>query len=139
MTPATSDVLPVTVLPLGSGDRTTVLQVFQGLGERSRRLRFHGSKPRLSETELGYLADVGDRGREAVVAHDGDGTAIGIARYVADAEDSSTAEVASPSSTPGRGRGSVDVSSLRSASMRAAAGSGGFVRRSSSGTSPPRP
>jgi hypothetical protein len=54
--------------PLRGGERAPVLQVFAGLSERSRRLRFLGSKPWLLESDLAHLVDVGCCGREAVAA-----------------------------------------------------------------------
>jgi RimJ/RimL family protein N-acetyltransferase len=68
---------------LAGGERRPVLEVFEGLSERSRRFRFLGPKPHLRETELDHLVDVGCCGREAIVATDPEtGRAVGIARYV---------------------------------------------------------
>ena len=87
------DALPIR--RLASGERRPVLQVFAGLSERSRRLRFLGPKPVLRERELEHLVDVGCCGREAVVAtHPETGDALGIARYVRQGADPATAEVA---------------------------------------------
>ena len=62
-----------------------MLEVFAGLSERSRRLRFLGSKPRLLERDVEWLVDVGCCGREAVVAVDHEtGRTIGLARFVRD-------------------------------------------------------
>ena len=84
----------LTYRPLRAGERLPVLEVFAGLSERSRRLRFLGSKPRLLETDLAQLVDVGRRGREAVVAIDqGTGGTVGIARFVRD-EGTPEAEIA---------------------------------------------
>src|SRR5918996_5332193 len=70
---------------LQPGERTPVLDVFAGLSERSRRLRFLGPKPRLPERDLALLIDVGCCGREAVVAVDEEtGRSIGIGRFVRD-------------------------------------------------------
>lgn len=78
---------------LHAGERNAVLEVFEGMSDRSRRARFHGTKPRLDERDLERLADVGRGGREAVVAIEREtGRAVGIARYVVDAE--GVAEVA---------------------------------------------
>jgi len=80
---------------LDQGERRPVLQVFEGLSERSRRLRFLGPKPVLREAELDRLVDVGCCGRQAVVATDpATATAVGIARYVRLGADRATAEVA---------------------------------------------
>jgi GNAT superfamily N-acetyltransferase len=76
----------IVLRPLHPGERKPVLEVFAGLSERSRRLRFLGAKPRLAERELDWLVDVGCCGREAVVAVDQEsGETIGIARFVRDA------------------------------------------------------
>src|SRR5215218_9154756 len=66
-------------------ERGVVLDVFAGLSDRSRRLRFLDPKPRLPERDVDLLVDVGCCGREAVVAVEQDaGGAIGIARFVRD-------------------------------------------------------
>ena len=63
-----------------------MLEVFAGLSERSRSLRFLGSKPRLLASDVAHLVDVGRDGREAVAAVDREtGRTLGIARYVRDA------------------------------------------------------
>jgi GNAT superfamily N-acetyltransferase len=83
----------VRVEPLVPGDVVTVQRVFDGLGTRSRALRFLTAKPRLTSTDLAVLSDVDGRDRVALVARH-DGCAIGIARFVRDPEDPATAEVA---------------------------------------------
>lgn len=81
----------LTVRPLRDGDVDTVWAVFERLGEGSRRLRFNGSKPRLTTTELAQLAAV-DSTRHALVAHvEGDPRPVAIARLV---RDGSSAELA---------------------------------------------
>jgi GNAT superfamily N-acetyltransferase len=76
----------IAVRRLDHGERSPVLDVFAGLSERSRRLRFLGAKPRLPERDLDLLVDVGCCGREAVVAVEQEhGRPIGIARFVRDA------------------------------------------------------
>jgi RimJ/RimL family protein N-acetyltransferase len=83
------------VARLGRGDRAAVVEVFQGMSERSRRLRFHGPKPVLGEADLAWLVDVGCCGREAVVATDlVTGAVVGTARFVRDDDDPRSAEVA---------------------------------------------
>jgi RimJ/RimL family protein N-acetyltransferase len=75
----------LTYRPLRAGERRPVLEVFEGLSDRSKRLRFLGAKPRLLESDVRYLVDVGCCGREAVVAHDPDtGQFVGLARFVKD-------------------------------------------------------
>ena len=85
----------VSIGRLDTGDRKAVLEVFDGLSERSRRLRFHGPKPRLLERDLDELVEVGCCGREAVAAVDlVSGEIVGIARFVRSESDSRSAEVA---------------------------------------------
>jgi ribosomal protein S18 acetylase RimI-like enzyme len=79
------------VEPLRDGDAETVMAVFGRLGERSRRLRFNGPKPRLSMPELEQLARV-DATHHALVAYaEDDPLPVAIARRV---DDGPSAEVA---------------------------------------------
>jgi ribosomal protein S18 acetylase RimI-like enzyme len=79
------------IRPLRDGDVRTVLALFERLGERSRRARFNGSKPRLSSAELRQLASI-DETRRALVAYlEGDPSPVGIARLV---RNGSSAEIA---------------------------------------------
>jgi RimJ/RimL family protein N-acetyltransferase len=85
----------VAVGRLQAGDREAVLEVFEGLSEPSRRLRYHGPKPRLPEREVDELVRVGCCGREAVAAVDlVSGEVVGLARFVRDEADPRSAEVA---------------------------------------------
>jgi RimJ/RimL family protein N-acetyltransferase len=91
---------------LRHGERRPVLEVFDGLSDRSRTLRFHGAKPRLRADEVEQLADVGGCGREAVIALErGSRRAIGIARFVRDENDARLAEVAFEVVDEWQGRG----------------------------------
>jgi ribosomal protein S18 acetylase RimI-like enzyme len=79
------------VRPLRHGDVGTVSAVFDRLGERSRRTRFNGPKPRLSAADLEHLALV-DSTRHALVAYvEGDRQPVAIARL---ARDGDSAEIA---------------------------------------------
>jgi ribosomal protein S18 acetylase RimI-like enzyme len=79
------------IRPLRHGDADTVMEVFEQLGERSRRTRFNGPKPRLSTAEVEHLATV-DTTRHVLVAYlDGDERPVGLARLV---RDGSSAEIA---------------------------------------------
>jgi ribosomal protein S18 acetylase RimI-like enzyme len=79
------------VRPLRHGDVETVAAVFERLGERSRRARFNGPKPRLSPAELDHLAAV-DATRHVLVGYlDGDERPVALARLV---RDGSSAEIA---------------------------------------------
>jgi RimJ/RimL family protein N-acetyltransferase len=91
---------------LRRGQRRLVVEVFDGLSDRSRSLRFHGAKPRLRGDEVERLADVGCCGREAVAAVErGSRRAIGIARFVRDEDDPRSAEVAFEVVDDWQGRG----------------------------------
>ena len=70
------------VRPLRHGDTATVQAVFERLGADSRRARFNGSKPRLGEQELRWLAAV-DTTHHALVAYVyADPRPVGLARLV---------------------------------------------------------
>ena len=71
------------VRPLEPSDRPGLAALFKRLSPESRRQRFLGPKPRLSERELTYLTNVDHRWHEALAAVDGrDGSIVGVARYV---------------------------------------------------------
>jgi predicted MFS family arabinose efflux permease/L-amino acid N-acyltransferase YncA len=79
------------VRSLRNGDVETVTAVFERLGETSRRTRFNGPKPRLSEAELEHLATV-DATRHVLVGYlAGHARPVAIARLV---RDGSSAEIA---------------------------------------------
>jgi len=81
----------VSIRQLRNGDTGTVAAVFERLGDESKRQRFGGPKPRLSEPELGALARV-DAEHHVLVAYvDGDPVPAGLARLVRQGR---TAEVA---------------------------------------------
>jgi RimJ/RimL family protein N-acetyltransferase len=106
---------------LRKGERRPVEDVFAGLGERSRRLRFLGPKPRLTKIELERLVDVDSPIHRAVVAIErASGESIGIARYVRDADDPQTAEVAFAvvDAHQGRGVGSSLATALADVARR---------------------
>ena len=74
----------LSIRPLRHADVETVEAVFERLGDRSRRLRFNGAKPRLSDAELAHLATV-DVARHVLVADlEGYAEPVGIARLVRD-------------------------------------------------------
>ena len=72
----------VIIRPLRDGDTATVNAVFARLGEGSRRHRFAGAKPQLSQEELALLARV-DRDHHVLVAYvAGDARPVAIGRLV---------------------------------------------------------
>jgi GNAT superfamily N-acetyltransferase len=70
----------VSIRPLRNGDTATVASVFQRLSDESRRTRFGGPKPRLSDWELAALARV-DAEHHVLVAYV-DREPVGLARLV---------------------------------------------------------
>jgi len=71
------------VRPLEPSDRSGLAALFKRLSPESRRQRFLGAKPTLSDRELTYLTNVDHRWHEALAAVDGrDGSIVGVARYV---------------------------------------------------------
>jgi ribosomal protein S18 acetylase RimI-like enzyme len=80
------------VRPLRNGDAATVLALFQRLGPESRRLRFNGPKPCLSDAELAQFSRVDDSQHVLVGYVDPDPGPVAIARLARTDRDS--AEIA---------------------------------------------
>lgn len=96
----------VLIRPVRPEDAGLLEDGFAGLSERSRRLRFLGSKASLSAAELRYFTDVDHRDHEALGALDhARGGGVGIARYVRDREDPHAAEIAVTVTDGWQGRG----------------------------------
>jgi GNAT superfamily N-acetyltransferase len=111
---------PIGIRQLAAGERQAVLEVFRGLSDRSRRLRFHGAKPALPDRDLDELVRVGCCGREAVAAVEvASGRAVGVARFVRE-PGTSTAEIAFAvvDEWQGRGIGRALVAELASLARR---------------------
>jgi ribosomal protein S18 acetylase RimI-like enzyme len=70
------------VRPLRDGDTATIQALFERLGESSRRARFNGSKPRLGEQELRWLAAINATHHALVAYVEGDTRPVAIARLV---------------------------------------------------------
>jgi len=105
----------VCLRPLERGDTATVLEVFSGMGPRSRELRFLSPKTWLTESDLRQLADVDDRNHVALVAwSDHDHSPIGIARFVRDHAvlESADVAVAVPDAWQKRGVGTMLLDAL---------------------------
>jgi RimJ/RimL family protein N-acetyltransferase len=83
-----------TIRPIEPADADLVRTFYDGLSERSRRLRYLVPAAELSDEDLAYFTDVDHKRHEAVVALDGDGRMIGVARYVRTPVQRESAEVA---------------------------------------------
>jgi GNAT superfamily N-acetyltransferase len=84
----------VTIRPLEDGDTATLLAVFEGLDARSRELRFMAPKFRLTSADVRQLTRVDGVDHVALVAELPDGSPVGIARFVRDECDRTSADVA---------------------------------------------
>jgi RimJ/RimL family protein N-acetyltransferase len=103
------------IRPLEPSDRAGLAALFKRLSPESRRQRFLGPKPRLSDRELSYLTTVDHRWHEALAAVDRrDGSIVGVARYVCIKGRPHAAEgaVAVADEQHGRGIGTVLVRCL---------------------------
>jgi RimJ/RimL family protein N-acetyltransferase len=103
------------VRPLEPSDRAGVAALFERMSPESRRQRFLGPKPRLSDRELTYLTTVDHHWHEALAAVDGrDGSIVAVARYVRDSDRPVAADgaIAVADEHQGRGIGTVLVRCL---------------------------
>jgi GNAT superfamily N-acetyltransferase len=73
----------ILVRPIEPGDRDGLAAAFEKLSADPHMHRLLGPKRRLSDRELGYLTEVDHVTHEALVALDGQGHIVGIARYAA--------------------------------------------------------
>src|SRR5215831_10424299 len=87
-------------------DAALLADGFARLSGKSRQMRFLARKDRLSAAELRYFTDLDHRDHEALGALDqADGRGVGVARYVRDAKDPRTAEIAVTIVDEWQGRG----------------------------------
>jgi len=84
----------VVLRPLERGDTGSVLEVFDGLGDHSRTLRFLTPKPRLTAGDLRQLTAVDHCDHVALLAVGPHGRPIGVARFVRDRGYPDSADVA---------------------------------------------
>jgi protein lysine acetyltransferase len=91
---------------IGPDDRDGLLRLFARLGPESRHRRFLTPKRELTARELTYLTDIDHVRHEAIAAIDqGDGSMVGIARYVRVADRPGVADVAVAVADELQGRG----------------------------------
>src|SRR4051794_20841637 len=84
----------LSVRPIRPDDKDALADLFERLGERSRRRRFMSPKARLSARELAYFTEVDHLRHAALVAVGADGRLAGVARYACAPGESREAEVA---------------------------------------------
>jgi len=83
--PPAHDLDSVLIRPIRPTDAAGLREGFARLSLRSRRLRFLGAKPALSDAEVAYFTDVDHDRHEALVAVDTSASAgIGVARFIRD-------------------------------------------------------
>src|SRR3954470_10209066 len=80
------------VRDLGPADGHLIERLYEQLGPQSRYQRFHGPKPRLTAADVAFLAGADGRDHVALVALDGDGGPLGVARFVR-LQDPATADI----------------------------------------------
>jgi RimJ/RimL family protein N-acetyltransferase len=95
----------VVIRALEPGETAPLLEIFAGLGARSRELRFLAPKSRLSAADLHQLTNVDGHDRVALVAQTLDGHPIGIARFARDRDQKDFADVAVAVVDAWQGRG----------------------------------
>jgi GNAT superfamily N-acetyltransferase len=95
----------IAIRPIRPDDKVALTAAFERLSPESRYRRFFRSLKRLSASDLRYLTEVDHRDHEALVALDGDGQLIGVARYIRSEEDPASAEVAVTVVDDWQGRG----------------------------------
>jgi RimJ/RimL family protein N-acetyltransferase len=118
------------VRPIEATDRAALAAAFARLSPESRTRRFLGPKPKLSARELTDLTDVDHVTHDALVALDGEGQIIAVARYGAEAATScEAAEVAVAVVDSWQGRG---IGSALAARIVAHAQDNGFTRLTAS-------
>ena len=89
-----------------SSDAPLLADGFARLSPESRQLRFLRRKDELTPAELRYFTDIDHHDHEALGALDhADGRGVGVARYVRDASDPQSAEIALTIVDDWQGRG----------------------------------
>ena len=95
----------VVLRPVAPEDREAIRTSFERMGPDSRYTRFLSPIEELTERQLDYLTDVDHHDHEAILALDGEGSGVGVARYVRLEHDGPRAEVAVAVIDDWQGRG----------------------------------
>jgi GNAT superfamily N-acetyltransferase len=80
--PAPAPPPPLAIRDLVPADEPLIDALHTALSPQSRWQRYHGPKPRLGPRERAYLAATDGRDHVALVAQDGTGAPVAIARFV---------------------------------------------------------
>ena len=91
---AVKDGSSIVIRPIRSNDKASLARAFEQLSPESRYRRFFRPLNRLSTSDLAYLTEVDHHDHEALVAFDGEGNLVGVARYIRSEERDDYAEVA---------------------------------------------
>jgi GNAT superfamily N-acetyltransferase len=86
---------PVTIRPITSTDKPRLVAALDAMSPKSRYLRFHGARERLTEGELRYLTELDYDNHVAwgaIAEHEAGRPGIGVARFVRDPNEPDTAE-----------------------------------------------
>jgi protein lysine acetyltransferase len=104
--------LDLVIRPLANGDVGTVRTMFARLGERSRRARFNGPKPCLSDAEIAQLARVDARHHVLIAFVAGDASPVALAQLARTGRDSAEIAFAVADDYQQRGIGSALANEL---------------------------
>ena len=109
--PAAARLLPLrdgtrlTARPIEAGDKAALAGFFARLSAESRRRRFLAPKPKLTGRDLAFLTEVDQDRHVALVALDGDGAIVAVARYAGWRDRPGHAEIAFAVADDWHGRG----------------------------------
>jgi RimJ/RimL family protein N-acetyltransferase len=95
----------LTVRPIRASDKDALADLFERIGEHSRRRRFLVPKLQLSARELAYFTEVDHRRHEALVAIAPGGCFAAVARYACAPGEDAEADIAFAVADAWQGRG----------------------------------
>jgi GNAT superfamily N-acetyltransferase len=120
--PAPASAPPLAIRDLGPADEPLIDALHAALSAQSRWQRYHGPKPRLAARERAYLAATDGRDHVALVAQDGSGAPVAIARFVRLRDRPQSADIAAEVADPRQRQGIGSDLIVRLARRAAAVG-----------------